>query len=261
MKKVLAIVVLAAVMIGCAKVPITGRRQMKLLPEKNLIEMSKVQYKTFMDSVDVLPASDSRALRVKTIGTNIQKSVEKWMGDNGFADRLEGFEWDFKTVKDPTINAWCMPGGKVCVYTGIMDLAEDDDMLATVMGHEIAHAIARHGNERMSQQLALMGLGGLTGLTPSDSSETSTVYQKVYMGSATLGILKFSRTHETESDKLGLVFMKMAGYKPEKAVEFWEKMANAGGAKPPEILSTHPHDETRIKDIKEFLPLIDDYID
>ena len=258
MRRILIVIVLSIVIVSCFRVPITNRKQVNLLNEQDLIAMSELQYGNVMDSVEVLPGSDPRAIRVKQIGEKIQAAVEKFMKDNGFEKRIEGFGWEYKTVESEMLNAWCMPGGKVCFYTGILELADSDDEIAVIMGHEIAHAIARHGNERMSQQLALAGIVGLT--SSSDSTQTQSIYQKVFMGSATLGILKFSRMHESESDKLGLVFMKMAGYDPSKAIVFWEKMSAQGGFVP-EILSTHPSDEKRIQDIKEFLETIDDYID
>lgn len=241
---------------ACAKVPISNRRQANLMPESNLIEMAKAQYAEFLAAAKVLPDTDPRSIRVAKIGENIKVATEDFLRKKGHAKRLEGFEWEFKTVDEAIVNAWCMPGGKVCVYTGLLDLAASDDELAVVMGHEIAHAIARHGNERMSQQMLLNGVGSI--LAPEDTTQVS-IYQQVFMGAGTLGMLKYGRTHESESDKLGLVFMKIAGYKPEAAITFWEKMAANGGAKPPEIFSTHPSDEKRIADIKEFLLVIDEY--
>ncbi len=258
MRGIISVIVLSLLLVACFKVPITNRKQINLMSEQNLISMSEKQYAAVMDTVEILPASDPRAKKVKEIGKNIQKAVEKFMKDNGYEKRIRGFSWEYKTVESEMLNAWCMPGGKVCFYTGILDLTDSDDEIAVIMGHEIAHAIARHGNERMSQQMALAGIVSLT--SSSDSTETSNIYNKVFMGSATLGILKFSRMHESESDKLGLVFMKMAGYNPEKAIGFWEKMSAQGGFVP-QIISTHPSDERRIEDIKEFLKIIDEYID
>lgn len=258
MRGIISFLVLSLLFVACFRVPITDRKQVNLLNEQNLISMSEEQYAAVMDTVEVLPDSDVRAKKVKEIGENIQNAVEKFMKDNGHEKRIKGFSWEYKTVESEMLNAWCMPGGKVCFYTGILELTDSDDEIAVIMGHEIAHAIARHGNERMSQQLALAGIVSLA--SSSDSTETLNIYQKVFMGSATLGILKFSRLHESESDKLGLVFMKMAGYDPEKAIGFWEKMAAQGGFVP-EIISTHPSDKRRIEDIKEFLKVIDEYID
>lgn len=255
-KKVALQLFLGVVLFGCSKVPITNRRQTSLMKEINLIEMSKKQYSDFLKKAKVLPSTDPRAKRVSRIGNNIKIATENFLAKKGHSKRLDGFEWEFKTVEDKIINAWCMPGGKVCVYTAILDLCATDDELAVVMGHEIAHAVARHGNERMSNQMVINGVGKV--LSPSDTTQVS-LFQKVFMGTATLGMLKYGRNHETESDKLGLVFMKLAGYNPEAAITFWQKMASTGGKKPPEIFSTHPSDERRIADIKKFLTEIDTY--
>lgn len=256
MNKLFLIFSIAILSIACSKVPISNRKQTNLMSEGTLIGMSKAQYTEFLASAAVLSDSDPRSQRVANVGNKIKEATESFLTKKGYAKRLEGFEWEFKTVEESTINAWCMPGGKVCVYTGILGLVDSDDELAVVMGHEISHAIARHGNERMSQQMILNGAGSI--LAPSDTTQVS-IYQQVFMGAGTLGMLKYGRNHESEADKLGLVFMKIAGYDPEKAIGFWEKMASSGGQKPPEIFSTHPSDERRIADIKEFLKEIDKY--
>jgi predicted Zn-dependent protease len=214
--------------------------------------MADSHYKLFLDSVDVLDDYNEKARRITEIGKRISSASEKFLINNGYAHRLDNFSWSFKTVEDETINAWCMPGGKVCFYTGLIDLAENDDQLAAVMGHEIAHAIAKHGNERMSQQLAIAGITNLATINREQSDEATSIFDIVFTGSATLGMLKFSRVHETESDKMGLVFMKLAGYDPNEAISFWKKMA-ANGGNTPQILSTHPSDETRIKYISSFI--------
>ena len=214
--------------------------------------MADLQYNDFMSTADVLPINDYQTLRIKKIGENIQHAAENFLKKNGHAHRIEGFAWEFKTVKSEVLNAWCMPGGKVCFYTGLIELADNDDQIAAVMGHEVAHAIAKHGNERMSQQMALNGIMKLSGVGQKDSSQTKTAFDYVFSGSASLGMLKFSRVHETESDKLGLVFMKLAGYEPKESISFWKKMSEQGGYTP-QILSTHPSDQTRISDLQEFI--------
>jgi predicted Zn-dependent protease len=256
MKNLIYILVFATTLVACSKVPITNRRQTHLLPESQLIEMSKQQYAAFLAEATVLPDNDPRAQRVQRVGEKIMVATEKFLTDKGYAKRIDGFAWEFKTVEEDVVNAWCMPGGKVCVYTGILPLFASDDEMAVVMGHEIAHAIARHGNERMSQQMVINGVGSV--LSPADTTQVS-IFQQVFIGSATLGMLKYSRNHETESDKLGLVFAKLAGYDPSAAITFWEKMAAQGGAGMPEIFSTHPSDERRIADLKAFLEEIDQY--
>jgi predicted Zn-dependent protease len=177
------------------------------------------------------------------------------MNDHGMSQRISGYQWEFNAVDENTVNAWCMPGGKVVVYTGLLPVTQDEASLAIVMGHEIAHAIARHGNERMSQGLIVQAGGAALQVALSQKpQETQNLFLQSYGVTSQLGMLKYSRTHESEADKMGLVFAAMAGYDPNVAVTFWERMAAQGGAKPPELLSTHPSDETRIKDIKDFLP-------
>lgn len=246
----------AITIVSCVeKVPITGRRQVSLVPEADLVSMSLTEYDKFLAEHKPLPLSDSRAQLVKKVGEKIQAAVTKFMNDKGLSQRIDGYQWAFNTVDEATINAWCMPGGKVVVYTGLLPVTQDEAGLAVVMGHEIAHAIARHGNERMSQGMAVQ-FGGvlLSAALQNKPQETQNLFMQSYGIGSTLGVLKYSRTHESEADKMGLVFAAIAGYDPNAAVTFWERMAAQGGAKPPEILSTHPSDETRIADIKAFIP-------
>ena len=194
---------------------------------------------------------------VKRVGTRIQKAVEQYFQQKGLSQQLDGYAWEFNLVEDKEANAWCMPGGKVVVYTGILPITKNEAGLATVMGHEIAHAVARHGNERMSQAL-LTQMGGMALAVALDQqpSQTSQLWMAVYGMGAQVGILlPYSRLQETEADHLGLIFMAMAGYDPHEAVEFWQRMAEMkDGKAPPEFLSTHPSDQARIKKIKEFIP-------
>lgn len=193
---------------------------------------------------------------VKRVGQRIQVAVEKYMADNNLRRQLEDYLWEFNLVESKEINAWCMPGGKVVVYTGILPITKDENGLAVVMGHEIAHAVAKHGNERMSQGL-LTEMGGvaLTVALRDKPAQTQQLFMTAFGVGAQVGVLlPFSRVQESEADHLGLIFMAMAGYDPHGAVTFWERMAQQGGAKPPEFLSTHPSDETRINKIKAELP-------
>lgn len=242
--------------ISCVqKVPITGRKQVSLIPENELVAMSLTEYQKFLSEHKPLPLTDNRAQLVKNVGIKIQNAVTKFMNDKGLSKRIDGYQWEFNTVDEAVVNAWCMPGGKVVVYTGLLPVTQDEASLAVVMGHEIAHAIARHGNERMSQGLAVQFGGLLLSVALQDKpKETQDLFLQSYGLTSTLGILKYSRTHESEADKIGLVFAAMAGYDPHAAITFWERMAAQGGPKPPEFLSTHPSDETRIKDLKDFLP-------
>jgi Zn-dependent protease with chaperone function len=242
---------------GCTRVPITGRRQMNLLPEGDLMKMSLTEYNKFMETHPLVPETDPDAQLVKKVGKNIQTAVEKFMNTNKkFKSRIAGYKWEFNLTKDDkTVNAWCMPGGKVMVYTGLLPVTQNETALAVVMGHEIAHAIARHGNERMSQALAVKTTGAILSVALStQSSLTQDIFNQSYGVASGLGMLAYSRKHESEADKLGLVFMAMAGYDPNEAVAFWQRMAKASKGGGPAILSTHPSDEKRIKEIKKFLP-------
>lgn len=258
MKKVsvLATFLLIGWLFSCSTVPITGRRQFNLLPESELIGMSSHAYSDFLATNMVVGDFDAEAQMVKRAGDRIAKAVEKYMKKHGKGGRLRNFTWEFNLVEDPTVNAWCMPGGRIVFYRGIMPICQDETGVAVVMGHEIAHAVARHGNERMSQQLIIQA-GGITLATLM--SERPQLAQDLFLMSygvgSTLGSLAFSRRHETESDQLGLIFMAMAGYDPQAAPAFWERMsALGGGGAPPEFLSTHPSHDRRISDLNAFMP-------
>lgn len=253
--KRIAFVALLAIIAACATVPITGRRQMSLFPESQMIATSLTQYDSFLKEHKVSDNKEQSAM-VKRVGKRIAEVVEVFMKDNGMADRVAGFAWEFNLVEDDTPNAWCMPGGKVVFYTGILPYTQTEAGLAVVMGHEIAHAIARHGNERMSQQMGIQALGtGLSLALNEKPAETQQIWMTAFgAGSNVLVTLPFSRSHETEADKMGLIFMAMAGYDPAVAVDFWKRMGESGGKKPPEFLSTHPADDTRVKNLQAFLP-------
>lgn len=242
---------------ACQKNAITGRRELSLVPESEMTSMSFAQYDTFLLQNKPLPATDKNVILVRQVGQRIQKAVEKFYADKGLSSQLAGYQWEFNVVNNPEVNAWCMPGGKVVVYTGILPVTQDENSLAVVMGHEISHAVAKHGNERMSQGM-LVQLGGqaLSVALQSKPQLTQQLFLQSFGVGSQLGMLKFSRTDETEADHMGLVFMAMAGYNPETALPFWERMAaqSANGQKPMEFLSDHPSDATRIEDIKTFMP-------
>ncbi|TAL59257.1 MAG: M48 family peptidase [Bacteroidetes bacterium] len=243
--------------LSCTKVPITGRRQVNLLPESDLMKMSLAEYNKFLAQHPLVPDTDPNTQLVKKVGKNVQIAVEKFMKGNAkYKKRIAGYKWIFNLTKDDkTINAWCMPGGKVMVYTGLLPVTQNETALAVVMGHEIAHAIARHGNERMSQQMALETGGNVLSIAVSGTSkETQDIFNISYGNVAGLGVLAYSRNHELEADKLGLVFMAMAGYDPHETVAFWQRMAKESKGAGLTILSTHPSDEKRIEEIKKFMP-------
>jgi len=222
-----------------------------------LNSMSFQSYGEFL-SQNKLSADAVQTQMVKRVGGRIQKALEDYCAAEGKEDKLEGYEWEFNLVEDKSVNAWAMPGGKVVVYTGILSVTQTEAGLAVVLGHEIAHAYARHGGERMTQGLAVQ-LGGMaiSEALATQPEQTQSLFQQAYgLGSQVGILLPFSRTHENEADHLGLIFMAMAGYDPQEAVTFWQRMAKAseGRDKPPEFLSTHPAEQTRIGKIQSLVP-------
>ncbi len=242
--------------VACTTVPITGRQQLNLVPQDTILAMSSEQYNEFLKQQKL--SNDREATRmVEEVGRNIASAVEKYMREQGQAQQMEEFKWEFNLVEDEQINAFAMPGGKVVIYTGILDVAESRAGLATVMSHEIAHVIANHGNERMSQgMLAQFGGIALSQALQTKPAATQQLFMAAYGAGAQVGVLlPYSRLQESESDHLGLVFMSMAGYDPREAVDFWKRMAAAKeGGQPPEFLSTHPADKTRIENLRKLTP-------
>jgi predicted Zn-dependent protease len=255
-RSLLLILVPALLYQSCATVPLTGRRQLSLVPESEMISMSFTNYTDFLKTNPVSTDKTNTAV-VKEVGSNIAQAVTKYFADNNLSAQLDGYKWEFNLVKnDTTVNAWCMPGGKVVVYSGLLPVTKDKNGLAVVLSHEIAHAVARHGNERMSQELlAQYGSLALNEAIKQKPDQTKNIFNQAYGIGTQLGVLlPYSRGHELEADRLGLIFMAMAGYDPQTAVAFWERMASSGGSKPPEFLSTHPSDATRIEKIKAAIP-------
>ena len=254
---VLAWVALLFVLAGCAEVPITGRRQLNIVPQSLVTSMSLQEYQQFISQSKVSSDSQQNAT-VKRVGTRIAQAVEDYAKAHGEQGRIAGYKWEFTVVQDAQINAFAMPGGKVVVYTGILPVAQNDAGLAAVLGHEIAHVFAEHGSERMSQSLLVeMGGVGLDVALQKQPEQTRSLFNTAYgLGSQVGVLLPFSRVQESEADHLGLVFMAMAGYDPHEAVAFWQRMAAAskGQAKPPQFLSTHPADATRIRDLQNLIP-------
>lgn len=256
-KRIIVLIIsLSALFISCSTVPLTGRSQLNLISNSEMLTMSFQQYDAFLKETK-LSTNKSEVEMVKRVGGNIQQAVEKYMIENNLSDRLDGYHWEFNLVEDSLINAWAMPGGKVVVYTGILAITQNDTGLAVVLGHEIAHALAEHGNERMSQELLRQaGAISLMVAMNNEPAQTKALWLGIYgVGTQVAIMLPYSRTHESEADRLGLTFMAMAGYDPHAAPEFWQRMsASKEGGAPPEFLSTHPSDETRIKDLKSWIP-------
>lgn len=241
--------------VACSVVPFSNRKRINIVPDDMMLNMSFTNYSEFLTQNPPLPESDVNTKMVKEVGNKLATAVSSFMNSKGMGAEIKDFKWDFNLVNNKEVNAWCMPGGKVVVYTGLIPISINAEGLAVVMGHEIAHAIAKHGSERMSQQL-LIQLGGisLTAALDKKPEATKNIFLTAFGVASTLGSLAYSREHESEADKLGLFFMAMAGYDPNKAIAFWERMSQNGGATQPEILSTHPSDANRIADMKKNLP-------
>ena len=250
MKKLIPSLMLFAFLVSCSKVPITGRNQLHLLPESQMIAMSLTAYSDFLKTSEVVEKGNDYS-SVNRVSDKLIPAVEAVLKQEGYADLIEGYVWEVTLVESKEVNAWCMPGGKIVVYTGILDYTKTDAGLAVVMGHEIAHAVARHGNERMSQGLlASTGYIALDIALANQPTETRALLLGAVGVGTTVGVLlPFSRLQESEADRLGLIFMAASGYDPHTAIDFWTRMS-ANGTSVPEFLSTHPSDETRINNIK-----------
>ena len=259
MKKLLLSLSVVAFLAACSTNAITGRKQLSLFPESTLQQEALTQYQTFLSQNKVVNQNTSKdAEMVRRVGTRIAQAITSFYAQKGQSSELDGYKWEFNLVDNKEVNAWCMPGGKVVVYTGLLPVTQNETALAVVLGHEIAHAIARHGNERMSEAL-LINLGGvvLEEALKTKKSETQTLFLGLYMIGSNLALaLPNSRMQESEADKLGLIFMSMAGYDPNEAIPFWQRMAANNKSNVPQFLSTHPSDETRIKKLSALLPEI-----
>ena len=258
MKKIIGLCMLLLVT-ACSVVPLTGRRQMLLVSDSEVLSASLTQYNNYMKQAK--KSSDkAKTAKVVRVGRRIAAATEEYLRQNGMESELKNFSWEFNLIKSDQHNAFCMPGGKIVVYEGLLDLTPTDDDLAVVLGHEVAHAVAKHSNERMSQQLvAQYGAAILDAALSKKSAATQQLASAVFGLGAQVGvILPFSRKHESEADYMGLVFMTMAGYNPNVAVGFWQRMSQ-GGSSVPELLSTHPSDASRIAAIRRYLPEMEKY--
>lgn len=258
MKRILTLALVALMFIECSTVPITGRQRVNFVSDSQILPMSFKQYNGFLtENRTKVENNTVRANEIKTVGKRIATAVDKFMRANGMTAEANSYKWEFNLINDKTVNAWCMPGGKVVFYTGILPICANTDGIAAVMGHEVAHAFAKHGQERMSSA-QLQQLGGVAVAIGTQNSKQRNLWNMAYGIGSQLGMLSFSRTHETEADKLGLIFMLMAGYKGEEAVNVWVRMSQnakkSGSQAPPEFLSTHPSNQTRIVTLRNYLP-------
>ena len=254
MKKIISSLLVAIMLGACSTVPITGRKRLNFVSDAEVLPTSFAQYDAFLKE-NKLSTNKAETQEIKEGGARISTAVDKFMRKNGMSSEADSYKWEFNLVQDDQLNAWCMPGGKVVFYTGILPVAKNKDGIAAIMGHEVAHAFAKHGQERMSSSQIQQYAGAAIALGTSGQDEkTQQMWNMAYGVGSQLGMLKYSRTHETEADKLGLVFMIMAGYNGEEAVKVWERMSKIGGETPPEFLSTHPSNSTRISTLKAYLP-------
>ncbi|MHB0756071.1 M48 family metallopeptidase [Polaribacter sp. M15] len=255
MKKIVIILTAVFLLSECSTVPITGRKRINLVSDAQVLPASFAQYSSFLDE-NKLSTNREMTNQIKNVGKNISAAVDRFMRANNMVEEANAYKWEFNLIEDKTVNAWCMPGGKVVFYTGIMPICANEDGVAAVMGHEIAHAFAKHGQERMTNSYGQQIGGLLVALgTSNKSAEGQQIWNTAYGVGSGLGMLKFSRTHEQEADRLGLVFMIMAGYDGTEAAEVWVRMSEkSGGGSTPEILSTHPSNASRIQDLKNYLP-------
>lgn len=240
---------------GCGSVPITGRQQLLLVSDQEVLSSSLTQYNSYIKTAHK-SNNAARSAMVSRVGRRIATATEQYLRSAGLAAQVKEFSWEFNLVQSNEVNAFCMPGGKIVVYEGLMKLVSSDDELAVVLGHEVAHAVAKHSNERISQQmLAQYGAQVLGQSLSQKDSRIQAIANTVYGVGAQYGMmLPFSRKHESEADYMGLILMTMAGYNPDVSVNFWRKMSASSGGKVPEIMSTHPSDARRVNDLQKALP-------
>ncbi len=241
---------------ACSTNPFTGKTQFNTVSNEQIFPVAFQQYDQFLKENKVISGT-AEARMVTTVGGKIRAAAEKYLNANGRTGYLNGYEWEYHLIQDPSLNAWCMPGGKIVVYSGILPVTKNEAGLATVMGHEVAHALLNHGAQRMTaSQAQSLGAALLGAATANETQAAQDLYMQVYgVGTQVGGMLPFSRNHESEADKYGLILMAIAGYNPDESLAFWQRMsAKAGGGAPPELLSTHPSDATRMANLKKLIP-------
>lgn len=259
MKKILSLVAGAAIFISaCTTNAVTGRKQLSLVPESALQQEAVTQYQSFLQQNKVVNNVNNKdAEMVRRVGTRLANAITQYYQSKGLGKELAGYKWEFNLVDNKEVNAWCMPGGKVVVYTGLLPVARNEAGLAIVLGHEITHAVAHHGQERMSQALLAQGLQVGGDLFTGGNPQANSIFNSVFVPGAQVGVLlPNSRNQELEADHYGLLFAAMAGYNPQEAIPFWTRMAelSANQQRPPEFMSDHPVDYKRIDKIKSYMP-------
>lgn len=257
MKKFFFLLAAIPVIQSCSTNAVTGRKQLKLFPESTLEAEAVSQYQSFLSENKVVSSSNNRdAEMVRRVGSRLATAITNYYRSQANSVDLSGYKWEFNLVDNAQVNAWCMPGGKVVVYTGLLPVTKNEAALAVVLGHEITHAIAQHGNERMSQASLAQGLEVAGNIFTSGNAKANSLFNNIFAPGAQVGVLlPNSRKQEYEADRFGLIFTAMAGYNPQEAIPFWQRMAAASsGQKPPEFLSSHPADENRIAQLQKYMP-------
>lgn len=257
MKKLISLLFIIPAFVACSTNAVTGRKQLSLFPESALQAEAIQQYQSFLSENKVVSSNTSKdAEMVKRVGSRVASAITSYYKSKGLASELDGYNWEFNLISDPQVNAWCMPGGKVVVYSGLLPITQNEAALAVVMGHEILHAVAQHGNERMSQVAVAQGLQVAGNIFTQNNQQANSLFNNIFAPGAQVAVLlPNSRKQEYEADRFGLIFAAMAGYNPREAIPFWERMmAASNGSKPPEFLSSHPADESRIAKIQEYMP-------
>ena len=257
-KNIIGLLLFIVIFAGCKPNPFTGKKMLNAYGNDTLFPMAFQQYDQFLVENNVIKGTKNAEM-ITRVGERISVAAERWLNANGYEGYLKDYKWEYNLVNDKSVNAWCMPGGKIVFYTGILPIAENETAIAAIMGHEVAHALADHGGQRMTagaiQQAAGTAIAVGTQVGGVDPQKQQLIMQAYGLGSQVGGMLPFSRSHETEADKIGLIMMAIAGYNPDEAAKLWVRMkANSGGKSQPEILSTHPSNDSRIANLKELAP-------
>jgi predicted Zn-dependent protease len=251
----IGLAIVAITSVSCHRNAITGRSQLSLVSEGDMQSMALTQYHSFLSSNKVVASNNRDAEMVKRVGSRIANAITQYYTSKGLQNVIADYKWEFNLVESKEVNAWCMPGGKVVVYTGLLPVTQNETALAIVLGHEITHAVAGHGRERVSQQIAAQSLQIAGDFALSNNPQVNNIFNQVYPTGSQVGVLlPNSRKQELEADHYGLIFAAMAGYDPEEAIPFWKRMASLGGQKPPAFLSDHPADEGRIQKLQTLMP-------
>lgn len=253
-KNIIVTLFVVALFLACTTNPFTGKQTMALVPNSQLFPTAFAQYDQFLTENKVVKGTRDAEM-ITRVGQRIAVAAERWLNANGHQGYLKDYKWEYKLIDDETVNAWCMPGGKIVFYTGILPVAENETAVAAIMGHEVAHALANHGQQRMSAGM-LQQIGAVAGNIAIKNERDRAMFNQYYgIGTTVGGMLPFSRSHETEADRIGLYLTAMAGYNPDEAAELWKRMAaRSGGQAPPEFLSTHPSNQTRIANLTALSP-------